>query len=376
MVITIKKINGRLLKVPLTKTKIINEENIINSFILKGPKKIGYISLPAFYTDWNKVGAPSCANDVAKEILKLKREDIDGLILDLRNNGGGSLRESVELAGIFIDEGPLCLQSSEKSKLSVIKDPNRGSIYDGPLVVMVNNQSASASEIFSSIMKDYKRAIIVGSKTFGKGSSQLIIPLVKYLNKLNKRKLERGEYDYIKITTSVYYDLSGKSHHGTGVKPDIMLPGIFDNIPAKNQFKIKPPKKYKQLEYKRGTALPIIALKKKNRRRLLHDKNFRLIRKLNQKINRYLFNIKESSLNRELFIEEMNRKNSLLQLAEKTLIRPSKSYKIHNNQYDKDLIQMDSYRKKHNKQMMKYIYEDIYIEKSYQVIKDYINIIE
>jgi carboxyl-terminal processing protease len=118
-----------------------------------------------------------CANDVAKEVVKLKAANVEGLILDIRYNGGGSLGEGLNLAGIFIDEGPLCMMQARGEKPVVMKDMNRGTIYDGPLVVMVNGQSASASEILASTLQDYNRALIVGSPTFGKSTGQIILPL-------------------------------------------------------------------------------------------------------------------------------------------------------------------------------------------------------
>jgi carboxyl-terminal processing protease len=153
----------------LQKTKIENEDNIVKSFLLEGQHKVGYISLPSFYTEWEETEGSKCASDVAREIIKLKKDGIQGLILDLRFNGGGSLGEAVEMAGIFIDEGAVTQIRTREPKPVVLKDMNRGVIYSGPLVVLVNGQSASASELLAATLQDYNRAVIVGYSHLWKG---------------------------------------------------------------------------------------------------------------------------------------------------------------------------------------------------------------
>ena len=146
---------------------------------------MGYISLPAFYTDWqnNDKAGNGCADDVAKEIVKLKKENIEGLILDLRYNGGGSMQEAVDLSGIFIDAGPVAQIKSRDAKVYTMKDVNRGStIYDGPLILMVNGYSASASEMVAGTLQDYNRAVIVGSPTYGKATAQVVLPMDTTIN--------------------------------------------------------------------------------------------------------------------------------------------------------------------------------------------------
>lgn len=145
--ITVKSADGIIKTVLLQKQKQHNDENTVRGFVLSGSSKMGYIYLPSFYTEWDNNGSSSCANDVAKEIVKLKKDGIAGLILDLRYNGGGSLQEAMELIGIFIDAGPGCVIKNKEGRTIILKDPNRGTIYDGPLVIMINGQSASASEL-------------------------------------------------------------------------------------------------------------------------------------------------------------------------------------------------------------------------------------
>jgi carboxyl-terminal processing protease len=118
-----------------------------------------------------------CANDVAKEILLLKKDGIEGLVIDLRNNGGGSIKEAIELSGLFIDEGPMSIYKPKAGKPYLLKDMNRGTVFDGPVVILVNSLSASASEFFSGCMQDYGRAVVIGDVTYGKGTAQAIYPV-------------------------------------------------------------------------------------------------------------------------------------------------------------------------------------------------------
>ena len=178
--LTIQKQDGTKRQVELAKEKETEEaeDNKVKSYLLKGEKTIGYISLPSFYEDWeDKVSINGCANDVAKEVLKLKKENIDGLVLDLRYNGGGSVKEAVDLAGIFIDAGPITQIKTREPKPFTLKDMNRGTIYDGPISLLVNGFSASASELLAGALQDYNRALIIGSPTYGKATGQSILPM-------------------------------------------------------------------------------------------------------------------------------------------------------------------------------------------------------
>ncbi len=231
MVFTILKPDGTTKQVPLIKEKsddVDDEDNKVKSFILKGNKTIGYISLPSFYEDWEdeEINRNGCANDVAKEIVKLKNEKIDGLILDVRYNGGGSAREAAELAGIFIDGGPVAQFKSKEAKAFTLKDINRGTIYDGPLVVMVNGYSASASELIAGTLQDYNRAIIVGSTTYGKATAQAVFPMDTTI-KIEEDFSKIQTNSYVKITTSQLFRITGRTAQGIGVMPDVIFPDML-----------------------------------------------------------------------------------------------------------------------------------------------------
>ncbi|MFP5041721.1 S41 family peptidase [Parasediminibacterium sp. JCM 36343] len=231
LLLTVKKSDGTVRQVTLQKEIVDNgseDEERVRSFILKGSKSIGYISLPAFYIDWDKGSKDvnGCANDVAKEIIKLKKEGIDGLVMDLRFNGGGDVKEAIDLAGIFIDAGPVAMIKEKEGKTITLKDMNRGTIYDGPLAVMVNGYSASASEMFAGTLQDYHRAIIVGATTFEKATGQVVLPMDTTVNITEDTRNKKAE-DYIKITNIRLYRITGNTAQAIGVKPDIALPDLL-----------------------------------------------------------------------------------------------------------------------------------------------------
>jgi carboxyl-terminal processing protease len=230
--ITVKKADGILRTVELQKELADPEEDErIKSFLLKNDKEqTAYISLPAFYTDFqNKFNTNGCANDIAKEILRLKKQHINGLILDLRYNGGGSLQEAIDLSGIFIDAGPVAQVFPSNGKTYTLKDINRGTVFDGPLVVLVNGASASASEMVAGTLQDYHRAIIMGTPTYGKATAQVIMPLDS-LTKPTGFNLGSSANAFIKLTIEKIYRVTGFSAQTEGVLPDVLLPDKADHL--------------------------------------------------------------------------------------------------------------------------------------------------
>ena len=180
--------------------------------------KLGVIEIPAFYLDFKafRAGDPnykSTTRDVKRLLTELEKEKVDGVVIDLRNNGGGSLQEATELTGLFIDQGPTVLVRNSDGRVDVLADENSGVYYKGPLAVLVNRLSASASEIFAGAMQDYHRALILGGQTFGKGTVQSIQPL------------NHGE---LKLTLAKFYRVSGQSTQNQGVIPDIKYPDVMD----------------------------------------------------------------------------------------------------------------------------------------------------
>ena len=178
--LTLKKTDGTTKVVSLIRDEIVQDElTFARSAIVNSPKgKIGYIYLPEFYADFDNPNGSRCSIDVAKEIIKLKAEKVDGIVLDLRNNGGGSLADVVQMAGLFVEQGPIVQVRDRDGKPQIYPDHDKGVLYDGPFAVMVNELSASASEIFAAAIQDYHRGVIIGSSsTYGKGTVQRPIGL-------------------------------------------------------------------------------------------------------------------------------------------------------------------------------------------------------
>lgn len=221
---------GEELRVELVKAFIYSDADVIKNAVLKGKYNLGYISLPDFYVDWTDPNGLGCANDVAKCLLKLMKENISGLILDLRGNGGGSLKEAVDISGLFIDYGPILAVREKGGQVEVLRDLNRGSVYNGPLIVLVDGGSASASEIVAGVLQDYCKAVIVGEQTFGKATSQSIFPLnplgdsdfAAYL------QTETSADGYANITNGQLYRVTGDWNQVKGVTPDVTLPFRFE----------------------------------------------------------------------------------------------------------------------------------------------------
>lgn len=224
--LTLKRPDGTLKVVSLLRDEIVQDEGFARSAILNsGTKKIGYIYLPEFYADFERANGARCAADVAAEVVKLKAENVDGIVLDLRSNGGGSLYEVVQMVGLFIKKGPVVQVKDRDGKPSILPVETDNQLYDGPLAVMVNELSASASEIFAAAIQDYKRGIIVGStSTFGKGTVQKNLPLGKPLDMFSGRT----EFGALKLTFEKFYRINGGSTQLKGVASDIVLPDLFE----------------------------------------------------------------------------------------------------------------------------------------------------
>lgn len=224
--LTIRKPDGSYKIVSLKREKIVLDEGFARSAIIqKGADKYGYILLPDFYADFEREDGARCARDVAKEVEKLKAENVKGIAIDVRYNGGGSLYEVVQMAGLFIDQGPMVQIRNKEGRSQTLSDEVPGTIYNGPLVVMVNEFSASASEIFAGAIQDYKRGIIMGStSTYGKGTVQRNVPFGKPLDDLGIQT----EYGAVKLTFQKFYRVTGSSTQRKGVVPDVILPDEYE----------------------------------------------------------------------------------------------------------------------------------------------------
>lgn len=223
--LTLKKSDGTIQVVSLIREEIIQEEAYARSAIVKKDHKIGYIFLRDFYANFEDPNGASSARDVAKEVEKLKAENVEGIVIDLRYNGGGSLQDVIKMVGLFIPEGPVVQVKGRDGAPSIYRDKDQTVLYDGPLAVMINEYSASASEIFAAAIQDYGRGVIVGTQSYGKGTVQRSVSL----DGNNGFMLPTATNDLgsLKLTVQKFYRISGGSNQLKGITPDIILP---DNL--------------------------------------------------------------------------------------------------------------------------------------------------
>ena len=228
--LTLRKADGSVKIVSLIRDEIVLDETYARSAIVKQDgRRVGYIFLPEFYADWERPNGARSAQDVYKEILKLREQKVDGIIMDLRNNGGGSLYDVVQIAGFFIPEGPIVQVKDRDGNPSVLRDRDRSVLYDGPLAIMVNQFSASASEILAAAMQDYNRGIVVGSSsTYGKGTVQRNIGLERATS--ISQNTDVGELGSLKLTLQKFYRVNGGSTQQRGVTPDVIMPDQYEYL--------------------------------------------------------------------------------------------------------------------------------------------------
>lgn len=225
--LTLKKVDGTIEDITIKRDIVELEETYAkSSTVIKDDKKFGVINLPKFYVDFEDYNKRNAASDIKLELERLKEEGVEGIVLDLRNNGGGSLQTVVDMGGLFIEEGPIVQVKTAGEPKEILKDRDKSIVWDGPLVILVNELSASASEILAAAMQDYKRAIIIGSKqTYGKGTVQNVLDLNRMV-----RQNSEGDMGALKFTTQKFYRINGGSTQLEGVKSDVVVPDRYSYI--------------------------------------------------------------------------------------------------------------------------------------------------
>ena len=225
--LTLKKVDGTIEDITIKRDIVELEETYAkSSTVIKDDKKFGVINLPKFYVDFEDYNKRNAASDIKLELERLKAEGVEGIVLDLRNNGGGSLQTVVDMGGLFIDEGPIVQVKTAGEPKEILKDRDGSIVWDGPLVILVNELSASASEILAAAMQDYKRAIVIGSKqTYGKGTVQNVLDLNRMV-----RQNSEGDMGALKFTTQKFYRINGGSTQLEGVKSDVVVPDRYSYI--------------------------------------------------------------------------------------------------------------------------------------------------
>ncbi len=245
--LTVTRADGARLVIPIVRDVVRLEETYVKSTVIKGDKsdkgdqgdKICYVKIPSFYRDFSagRLGRDgrNVTDDTRVELNKLKKEGINGLILDLRNNGGGSLTDAVSVSGLFLPGGPMVQVKNSQGMIRVLEDRDRGVVYDGPLIVLINQFAASASEIFAAAMQDYDRALIIGgAHTHGKGTVQALLDMNRNLPLLHLKKYD--DLGALKVTIQKFYRVNGSSTQYKGVVPDVVLPSMLDYLETGEQY--------------------------------------------------------------------------------------------------------------------------------------------
>lgn len=356
-------------EVALYKSKVYSDSDVIKTAVLKGEKPIGYISLPDFYTNWESEQGLGCANDVAKAIVKLKKESVEGIILDLRDNGGGSLKETVDLSGIFLNYGPILVSDEGGESPFTIKDLNRGLIFSGPLVVMVNEYSASASEVLAAALQDHNRALIVGGQTYGKASGQSFKPLTYEENALILD--DSDVFGYTKVTQSALYRINLETNQARGVIPDIELPMASDrsgdheeDYPTALQFDSISKKMY----FTPGKELPIAELSNASYTRVASDAAWNEFVALENDVDAIYSAFDPYSANLNEWIKMQEDVASLEERQLKLIEAYSVSFAPESLQFDAELYEMDPILRMYNERFLKRLLSDIDLSETYYII--------
>lgn len=361
--LTLRKKDGTIYSVNLEKMVMKAEDHSVYSFIMGEKEPIGYIKIPSFYTAFDSDNDSGCADDVAKEVARLKKENISGLIIDLQFNGGGSMDEVIRMAGMFVNFGPIAIVTDKNESYNLIKDYNRGMLYNGPMVVLVNGFSASASEFFAGVMQDYNRALIVGSTTLGKATMQTILPLED----------SRNAQDFIKVTQDKFYRVTGKSSQYTGIMPDVELPSFFDDLLPRESSMPTAIKNDSIPVTPSFTKIGTIDFKQAiTQSRLRTEKNadFEMISNVNSRINElYNGNKPPLPVTFSAVFEDVHSMDDIWKsISDAT--EKEQDFTVRNTTYALKQADSDQFRKSTNDYRIKAVKADIYIGEAVNILND------
>ncbi len=369
----VKSDDGSFSNITIERDEVIIDEGFARSVILDLPgvsDNIGYILLPRFYSTFEGKEGNSCAVDVAKEIEKLKEQNVNGIILDLRNNGGGSLQDVITMSGLFIEDGPIVQVQDRVKKARVYKDRDPEVKYNGPMIVMVNQHSASASEILAAALQDYKRAVIVGSDaTFGKGTVQRFENLDRYIKGYEDVK----PLGQLKITMQKFYRVNGGSTQLNGVNADIVLPDAYSYIESGEKEYDHPIEwsEIEAVEFDQGVfrVENIDELVQKSKERIASNETFQLI-------DENAMRLKETRESNTFPLEYESYKAFLDQREEQAerfkdiMDDKIENLMIRNLDVDLEYIDLDESRQARNEDWIKNLNKDVYVEEALHIMKD------
>ncbi|MGE5582857.1 MAG: carboxy terminal-processing peptidase [Bacillota bacterium] len=367
--LTVKKPDGQIIVIPIIRDVVVIEEAYAKSALIfneKTGRKYGYINLPSFYRG-NKPDSRNSADDVRKELTKLNAEKVDGVVLDLRNNGGGSLEDAVDMAGLFIKEGPIVQVDDSKGQKEILTDPDSSVVYNGPLVVLVNSLSASASEILAAALQDYGRAVIAGGPTtFGKGTVQVLADLDRYIPNNMAAVKPAGS---LKLTIKKFYRINGGSTQWKGVTADIPLPDLYSylGVGEKKLDYSLPWDTTAPAFYKKWTPkVNITKLKQLSAKRVASSRAFRLI-------NADIARVKqrhENSLEPLNFTKFLKEQNQLRQEANSLQNLPVEQPNVKILNLKADQAELTGPGAQKTKDWYKQIGKDAYIDEAWHILED------
>jgi len=369
--LTVKKADGSIKVIPIIRDVIILEETFAKSVIITDSitgNRTGYIYLPSFYADFKNKNGRRSADDIKKEIVKLKNENINGIILDLRNNGGGSLQDAIDIVGFFIKDGPVVQVKNRYGMPKILKDEDSSVLYDDNLVIMVNEFSASASEITAAAIQDYGRGIIVGSKhTFGKGTVQRFLPFDRMV-KGNENLKPLGD---LKLTIQKFYRINGGATQLKGVASDIVFPDAYAKLDMgeKDLDNPMPWDEIPKAEYKNFKVKYNLArLKSESNKRVSSDSSFNIIKAYADKM-KYYGDKEYASLNLNQYkinSEERNQFSKRFKNADNKI----SNLKFYVPSEDSTVIYSDSVKTERIVSWFKNLKKDIYINETFQIVSD------
>ncbi len=365
--LTVRKPDGQIVVIPIIRGKVVLEDSYAKVSILKDDnKKYGYIYLPSFYRDFKGKEQRNSSLDMIYALESINKEGVNGLIIDLRNNGGGSLMDAINISGLFFKSGPVVQVKHSIGFVQTLMDQDPEIYFEGPIVILVNEMSASASEIFAAALQDYGRAIIVGStKTFGKGTVQNLIDLGTYVSENGSNTNYLGA---LKITEQKFYRINGNSTQKKGVIPDIILPSIYGYIEfGEDSFKF--PLEFDTIraanyeKWQKEYNLPLLKEKSKNRVEKnptfqYIDKTVKLIKERNEKP----FPLK--------FEKAFEFYSGIKGLSENLSKEQTNSTKIEAEWIDYRNIGEDEDSKIKHNDWINQISRDIYIKEGIEILKD------
>ena len=368
VILTLKKVDGTIEDLSIIRDIVELEETYAKTSIVeKEDSNFGVINLPGFYADFKDYNKRNAAADIKKEIIRLKEEGMEGLVLDLRNNGGGSLKTVVEMAGLFIKEGPVVQVRSTGEPKEVLRDRDKSIIWDGPLVILVNELSASASEILAAAMQDYKRAIVIGSKqTYGKGTVQQVIDLNGLV-----RGNSNGDLGGFKFTTQKFYRINGGSTQLEGVKSDVVVPDRYSyiDIGEKDQDNPLPWDKIAPAQYNVwDNHFDYDVTVKSSNERMQQSEQLQLIDK-NAKWIKRIRDRNIYSLNYEEYKQELDNNEKEAEKFDK-LSEYKNNLTFKSLPYEVALIEKDSILKIKRERWHESLSKDVYIEEALNVLDD------